>query len=135
MCNELDVQTEALWDTGVKVSTVSKSWLAENLPTAEHRQIEELLSDQGLDLKAANGSEIPYDGWIEVSLKLATSGDKHGIAVPFLISTDNLDHPIVGYNAIEELVKDSDSHIIDRQEETLISALCSHFFRSSDYTH
>ena len=126
-CVMNDVQTEALWDTGAQVSIVSKDWIAENLPTAEPRQIGELLSDQGLDLKAANGSEIPYEGWIEVTFKLATSGDKHGMAVPFLISTDSLDHPIVGYNVIEELVKGSGSPTLDSQEETLVSALCSSF--------
>ena len=49
------------------------------------------------------------------------------MAVPFLISTDSLDHPIVGYNVIEELVKDSGSHTLDNHEETLVSALCSSF--------
>ena len=128
-CVMNDVQTEALWDTGSQVSIVSKDWIAKNMPTAEPRQIGELLSDQGLDLKAANGSEIPYKGWIEVPFKLATSGDKHGMAVPFLISTDSLDHPIVGYNVIEELVKDFGSPTLDSQEETLVivSALCSSF--------
>ena len=82
-CVMNDVQTEALWDTGAQVSIVSKDWIAENLPTAEPRQIEELLSDQGLDLKAANGSEIPYEGWIEVSFKLATSGDNGQFGPPY----------------------------------------------------
>ena len=109
------------------LSIVSKDWIATNLPTAEPRQIEELLSDQGLDFKVANGSKIPYEGWIKVSFKLTTSGDKHGMAVPFLIFLINLDHPIVGYNVIEELVKESGSHTLDSQEETLVSALCSSF--------
>ena len=126
-CVMSNVQTEALWDASAQFSIVSKDWIATNLSTAEPRQLEELLSDQGLDLKAPNGSETPYEGWIEVSFKLATSGDKHGMAVRFLISTDSLDHPIVGYNVIEELVKDSGSHTLDRQEETLVSALLLEF--------
>ena len=44
-----NVQTEALWDTGAQVSIVSKDWIAENLPTAESRQMDELLNDKGLD--------------------------------------------------------------------------------------
>ena len=123
-CVMNNVQTEALWDTGAQVSIVSKDWVAQNLPTAERREINELL-DKGLDLKAANGSEIPYEGWIEVSFKLATSDDKHGMSVPFLISTDPLDHPIVGYNVIEEIVKNPDSHFRNSHEETLVSALNS----------
>lgn len=30
-----DVSIEALWDTGAQVSTVSKNWSGQNLPTAE----------------------------------------------------------------------------------------------------
>lgn len=62
-CVMNNVQTEALWDTGAQVSIVSKDWIAENLPTAESRQMDELLNDKGLDLKVANGTEIPYEGW------------------------------------------------------------------------
>ena len=120
-----NVQTEALRDTGAQVSIVSKDWVAQNLPTAERRQINELLDNKGLDLKAANGSEIPYESWIEVSFTLATSDDKHGMSVPFLISTDPLDHHIVGYNVIEEIVKNPDSHFRNSHEETLVSALNS----------
>lgn len=104
-CVMNNVQTEALWDTGAQVSIVSKDWIAENLPTAESRQMDELLNDKGLDLKAANGTEIPYEGWIEVSFELMTSDDKHGMSVPFLISTEAMDHPIIGYNVIEEIVR------------------------------
>ena len=38
-----------------------------------------------------------------------------------------MDHPIVEYNVIEELVKDCGSHTLDSQEMTLVSALCSSF--------
>ena len=60
-------------------------------------------------MKAANVTEIPYEGSIEILFELATSSDKHGISVPFLISTDTLEHPIVGYNVIEEMVKSAES--------------------------
>jgi len=59
--------------------------------------MDELLSDKGLDLKAANSTEIPFEEWIEVSFKLATSDNKHGMSVSFLVSTDTLDQPVVGY--------------------------------------
>jgi len=39
-----NVQTRALWDTGAQVSIVSKDWIAENLPTAESRRMDELLN-------------------------------------------------------------------------------------------
>jgi len=67
--------------------------------------MDEHLNDKVLDLKAANSTEIPYEEWIEVSFKLATSDDKHGMSVPFLVSMDTLDHPIVRYNVIKGIVK------------------------------
>jgi len=66
--------------------------------------MDEPLNDKGLDLKAVNGTEIPYEGWIEVSFRLVTPHDKHGMLVPFLVSKDTLDHLIVRYNLIEEIV-------------------------------
>ena len=122
-CVMNNVQTQALWDTSAQVSIVSKDWIAENLPTAESRRMNELLNDKGLDLKAANGTEIPYEGWIEVSFKLETSDDKHGMSVPFLVSKDALDHPIVGYNVIEEIVKNPISDSPNNHEETLVNVL------------
>ena len=124
-CVMNNVQTEALWDTGAQVSIVSKDWIAENLPTAESRRMDELLNDKGLDLKAANGTEIPYEGWIEVSFKLMTSDDKHGMSVPFLISTEAMDHPIIGYNVIEEIVRNPASEPPNNYEETLVNVLSS----------
>ena len=124
-CVMNNVQTEALWDTGAQVSIVSKDWISENLPTAESRQMDELLNDKGLDLKVANGTEIPYEGWIEVSFKLMTSDDKHGMSVPFLISTEAMDHPIIGYNVIEEIVRNTVSEAPNNYEETLVNALSS----------
>ena len=52
--------------------------------------MDELLNNKGLDLQAATGAEIPYEGWIEVSFKLVTSDGKHGMSVPFLLSTDHV---------------------------------------------
>ena len=45
-CVMNNVQTQALWDTGAQVSIVSKDWIAENLPTAECRQMDELLKSE-----------------------------------------------------------------------------------------
>lgn len=96
-----NVQTQPLWGNTAQVSIVARDWIAEKLPTAWSRHMDKLLNDKGPDLKAANGTEIPYERWIDVSFKLATSDDKHGMSGPFLLSKYALDHPIVGYNGIE----------------------------------
>ena len=124
-CVMNNVATEALWDTRAQVSIVSKDLIAENLPTAKSRRIEELLKERGLDLKAANGTAIPYEGWVEISFKLVTSNDQHGISVPFLISTDTLEHLIVGYNIIEEMVKSAESQSPSNDQRTIVHVLSS----------
>ena len=70
--------------------------------------------------KAANGTEIPCEGWIQISFKLATSDHEFRT---FLISTDAWDHPIVGYNVIEEIVKNSGSYSPSNHEEKLVNVL------------
>ena len=64
---------------------------------------------------------------VEVFFKLVTSDDKHGMSVPFLVSKDTLDHPIVGYNVIEEIVKNPVSGSPNNHEETLVNALSTSF--------
>lgn len=52
-----------------------------------------------------NGTEIPYIGWVEVRLKLTPSSSNSTQlepVAPFLVTSENLDCPILGYNAIEE---------------------------------
>lgn len=58
-----NIKTQALWDTGAQVSIMSKTWKSNNLPDAKLLPISDLLSDDELlNLRAANGSEIPFEG-------------------------------------------------------------------------
>jgi hypothetical protein len=98
------VPVEALWDTGAQVSIASHEWVMKNFPDVKINPIEDLL-ENNLDLKAANGSSIPYKGFIEVRIKLLNSQIGEEVLVPLLVASDHLDHPIIGYNVIEELVK------------------------------
>ena len=56
-----------------------------------------------LKLTAANGSVIPYMGWVILTFTLC-SGDSL-VRVPFLVTTETMEYPIVGYNVIEEIMK------------------------------
>ena len=66
------------------------------------RNISELL-DCELDLTAANGTSIPYKGFVELTFKLKYEQD--AIFVPFLVTTEDISLPLVGYNVIELCVK------------------------------
>ena len=101
------VPVEALWDTGAKVSIVSKRWLSKNLSSSKLKNIEELPEEEELNLRAANGGMIPFIGWVEVQFQLAS--DTHSsvpLTVPILVARDELEHPVIGYNVIEEMIKD-----------------------------
>ena len=66
------------------------------------RNISELL-DCELDLTAANDTPIPYKGIIELTFQLKREQD--AIFVPFLVTTEDISLPLVGYNVIKLCVK------------------------------
>ena len=107
LCMLSGVTVEVLWDSGAQVSLVSKSWFSEHLPSLELRKIEELLGEgAGLDLSAANGGIIPFVGWVEVEFHLTSDGQSSvPLTVPILIARDELEYPIIGYNVIEEVIR------------------------------
>ena len=98
------MRTRALWDTGAQVSLIPAHWRERHLPGVQLRPLSELLGNDDLNLMAANGSPIPFDGWLDVSFGL-TTGHYHEIKVPVLVTSATTGVPIIGYNVIEEIVK------------------------------
>ena len=100
-------QVEALWDTGSQVCVVSRKWQQTHLPLEVLRNVDELLRvGEELNLEAMNGTDIPFDGWIEVRFKLAgdnTTADE--LTVPFLVGQQDQEYPITGFNVIEEVLR------------------------------
>ena len=96
-------ECDALWDTGAQVSLISKRWLDRHM--GGEYQIEDLSEVIGRDIKVkgAVGAEIPYAGYVVLNCKIAESD----ISIPFLVSEDRMDEPIVGYNVIAHLVTES----------------------------
>ena len=59
-----------------------------------------------MKLVGANGGAIPFEGWIEVEFQLGPDTQSSlPLMVPFLVAKDDLEHPIIGYNVIEEVIK------------------------------
>ena len=48
---------------------------------------------------------MPYIGWVELNFRLLSS--KEELAVPFLVTDQSLDTPIIGFNMIEEIARTS----------------------------
>jgi len=92
------------------VSLISEKNI-QNLPGVEVRPISELLDEYpGLDLSAVNHSSIPFVGWSELTMTLVGGGV---LEVPFIVTKIELEQPIVGYNVVEEIIKEfPDENII-----------------------
>lgn len=96
--------TTALWDTGAQVSILSEETLKANSILSEIKPIEQLIGAGTLNLQAANGTSIPYSGWVEVNVCLQDETSPE-LLVPFLVTKQRLDLPIIGYNVIEMIIK------------------------------
>ena len=59
---------------------------------------------------------MPYIGWVELNFRLMSS--KEELAVSFLVIDQSLDSPIIGFNVIEEIVKNSSEDAVLHQEIT-----------------
>ena len=108
-----DCEVDMLWDTGAQLSIIPVKSLQEHLESIAIRPLSELL-ETSLNLTAVNGTQIPYIGWVEVRLKLTPSSSNSTqveLVAPFLVTSENLDCPILGYNAIEELVRNDQNPI------------------------
>ena len=70
------------------------------------KQLSELL-DTNLNLTAVNGTKVSYIGWVEARVTLAppsSDSDHEELLVLFLVTSEKLDCPILGYYVIEKLV-------------------------------
>ena len=63
---------QALWDSGSQVTIIDEMWKEVHLPDMRLRDISEIVDTADkLDIVAANGENMPYAGWVEVTFKLA----------------------------------------------------------------
>lgn len=117
-----DIETSVLWDTGSQVSILSRERLKRQFPEKTLKNISELI-DGELNLTAANGTKIPYIGWTEIEVRLNNSAkDDPVIVVPFLITDDCMEYPILGYNVIEELLKPGEAHKLSTTHLSAVKA-------------
>lgn len=111
-----DQNVDVLWDTGSQVCIVSREWVENNLSDVEIKPIEELLDGEHIELKAANGLEMPYEGWILVTFRVGSSDT---IYLPMLVYPHGMANPLIGYNAI--------SQVVDNHAETAVGDFLESF--------
>ena len=61
-----DKEVMALWDTGSQISIISSDFLKQEHPYLQPRKLEEILGTS-LELRAANNSPIPCNGFVELA--------------------------------------------------------------------
>lgn len=130
-----------LLDSGAQVSIVEKSWVQKALPNVTIQPLESLLPEHPLKVTAANGTEVPFDGWIEVLLEIKSL--KYGsvaLYVPLLVSQESVSSPLLGFNVIQEIImgntdQTNNINLVDllsealriqkNSVETLVSVVCT----------
>ena len=106
---------QGLWDTGAMISLINRDFLKENFPEVTTHSITDFIGD-GLTLTAANKSRIDIDGVVVLEFGVTEDGL---FQVPFLVTSQEISSPIIGYNTIEHLVKNF------RQEMDMSESLCN----------
>lgn len=100
-------QFQALWDTGSQVCVIDEVWKEKYLPEVPLRDVSNILeAPNTLNLVAANGIELPYIGYVEVKFRLSSQkSHQTELVIPMLVARgQNLSHPIIGFNVIEQIV-------------------------------
>ena len=105
---------KGLWDTGAMISLMNRKFLKENFPDSIIHSIADF-TGQGFTLTAANKSQIDIDGVVVLNFGVA---EEELFQVPFLITSQEISSPIIGYNTIEHLVKNF------RHQMNLSESLC-----------
>ncbi|KAI3374922.1 hypothetical protein L3Q82_021061 [Scortum barcoo] len=115
---------QALWDTGSQICAIDEVWKESNIPDVKLRDVAELFDPlDPLQIEAANGTEMPYVGWLEVSFKL-TANDEELIIPMLVLKGSRQPCPIIGFNVIEYLVVNRvQDQTTDRDREKLMKTV------------
>ena len=113
-CGIGGVRTTALWDTGSQVSMLSKAWLDENNIEEEIVSITSVLG-RDITVEGVSGSTIPYDG--VVTLRLGCESFEED--VPFLVTSQAICGPIIGFNVIAAMVKNNKGDLLNISDEKI----------------
>ena len=117
------LETDALWYTGAQVSMISHSWLKQCLPGCNIRDIAGLLGIDGLELKAGNETNLPYEGWVKLLMLL-----KMTLTTPLQCFTGFIGYAYCWINVIEEITKHSDRGSSARVNGSLLDVIERAYF-------
>lgn len=122
-CNLNGLAVSALLDTGAQVSMIDREWKNKYLPDIPIRPLSEIIEgEEELKVCAVNGDILPFDGWVAITVNLiGNENPGFSITVPFLVSSLALERPLLGFNVLEEVVREQPEKLIP----TLVTLLCN----------
>ena len=95
-------EISGLWDTGAMISLINEEFLHENFPDSEIHPISDFTGSETLTLKTANQSNLCVEG--VVVLDFGVDSGSGLFQIPFLVTSEKISNPIIGYNTVEHLV-------------------------------
>ena len=104
-CSLDGTESKVLLDTGPQVSLISRHFLHKFSPNLQIQPIKELLGKQTLELYTVNNSLIQLDGFVEITFAFLSKDEDFCIKVPFLVTSEDIDQTIIGFNVIFELIR------------------------------
>ncbi|XP_027886122.1 uncharacterized protein LOC114152417 [Xiphophorus couchianus] len=106
------VPLQMLLDSGAQVTMVGRARVDEALPSVNIQPLSSLFPDQPLEVSAANGTTVPFDGWAYVDLQIRSKSHGHvDIQVPILISQSCVNGPLLGSNVIAEMIEENKEQV------------------------
>ena len=95
-----------LLDTGAQVSIVSKSYLTKNYSELTVKPLKEILENgDSFRVQWDSSTQIPFLGWTSLNVQVGDEINSATLDVPYLVTSGKIEYPILGFNAIREIVK------------------------------
>ena len=118
--------TSLLLDTGARVSIIDIEDLKNYHSNTVVRSLDEILDDcDSFRVQWGNTADIPSTGWVDMIVTIRKENNCGSEHVPFLVTTEKLQQPILGFNAIKV--------IMDAQKNTqALVKMFSMLFKSSN---
>ena len=98
-----DIEINGLWDTGAMISLMNEEFLLQNFPDIQLHSISEFTGNESIILTTVNQSSVDIKG--VAVLDFGVESGKILFQIPFLVTSEKISNPIIGYNTIEHLVK------------------------------
>ena len=121
-CYLNDHPSTLLLDSGAQVSIINIDELAKNFPDVKIQHISSILDDcDTIRVQWGDDQDIPFEGWVDIKVKIGQNGRSTEINVPFLVKAQKINNTILGFSAIKYLLQNK------TDMETMINILQTAF--------